>query len=720
MCNHQTPVQCSTLQGKMHALWLCAAVKTSWQQCCATAFIPIKFATHTDVQSPNTSAVQHSSGQNACLVALCCCENKLAATVVPLHLHLSSLTTHTDVQSPNTSAVQHSSGQDAGFVALCCYANKLAAVLCHCISTYQVWLPTQMCNHQTPVQCSTLQGKMHALWLCAAVQTSWQQFCATAFTPIKFDYPHRCAITKHQCSAALFRAKCMPCGSVLLCKQAGSSVVPLHLHLSSLTTPHRCCNHQTPVRCSTLQGKMQALWLCVAVQTSWQQCCATAFAPIKFGSPHRCVFTKHQCGAALFRARCRLCCSVLLCKQAGSSVVPLHFHLSSLAIHTGVCSPKHQCIAALFRAKCRLCCCVLLCKQAGSSVVPLHLHLSSLTTHTDVQSPNTSAVQHSSGQNACLVALCCCANKLAAVLCHCICTYQVSLSTQMLQSQNTSAVQNSSECRLCCSVLLCKQAGSSVVPLHLHLSSLALHTNVAITKHQCGAALFRAKCRLCCSVLLCKQAGSSVVPLHLHLSSLAIHTNVAITKHQCGAELFRAECRLCGSVLLCKQAGSSVVPLHLHLSSLALHTGVCSPNTSAVQHSSGQDAGFVALCCCANKLAAVLCHCISTYQVWLSTQVCAHQNTSALQHSSGQNAGFVAVCCCANKLAAVLCHCICTYQVWLSTQVCVHQTPVQRSTLEGKMQALWLCVAVQTSWQQCCATAFAPIKFGSPHKCCNH
>ena len=34
--------------------------------------------------------------------------------------------------------MQHSSGQDACLVALCCYANKLAAVSTQCIYTYQV------------------------------------------------------------------------------------------------------------------------------------------------------------------------------------------------------------------------------------------------------------------------------------------------------------------------------------------------------------------------------------------------------------------------------------------------------------------------------------------------------------------------------------------------------------------------------------------------------
>ena len=205
------------------------------------------------------------------------------------------------------------------------------------------------------------------------------------------------------------------------------------------------CNHQTPVQCSNLQGKMHALLLCAAVQTGWQQFCATAFTPIKFEYPHRHVQSpntravQHSSG----QNAC-LVCSVLLCKQAGSSVSPMHLHLSNFAIHTNIAITKHQCSAAIFRAKCMPCCSVLLCKQAGSGVVSLHLHLSSLTTHTDVQSPTTSAVQQSSGQNACLVALCCYANMLAAVLAQCIYTYQILLSTQTLQSPNTSAVQQSS------------------------------------------------------------------------------------------------------------------------------------------------------------------------------------------------------------------------------------------------------------------------------------
>ena len=148
----------------MQALLLCVPVQTSWQQCCATAFTPIKIG----------------------------------------------------------------------------YPHR-------CAITKHQW------------RCRTLQGRMQALWLCVAVQTSWQQCCATAFAPIKFGSPHRCVFTKHQCSAALFRARCMPCGSVLSTQSCPHKLA------------HKHCNHQTPVQCSTLQGKMHALWLCAAVKTSWQQ-----------------------------------------------------------------------------------------------------------------------------------------------------------------------------------------------------------------------------------------------------------------------------------------------------------------------------------------------------------------------------------------------------------------------------------------------------------------
>ena len=47
----------------------------------------------------------------------------------------------------------------------------------------------------------------------------------------------------------------------------------------------------------------------------------------------------------------------------------------------------------------------------------------------------------------------------------------------------------------------------------------------------------------------------------------------------------------CGPVLLRKHAGSSVSPMHLHLSNFAIHTNIAiTPNTSAVQQSSGQNA----------------------------------------------------------------------------------------------------------------------------------
>ena len=138
-----------------------------------------------------------------------------------------------------------------------------------------------------------------------------------------------CAVTQHQCTAALFRAKCSPLCSVLLCK------------------------------------------------TSSQHACVTAIAPMDIWSSYMCAVTQHQCTAALFRAKCSPLCSVLLCKTSSQ-----HACVTAIAPMKICCSYKcavtqHQCSAALPRAKCIPHCSVLLCKtsshlqhRSGQNVFP--------------------------------------------------------------------------------------------------------------------------------------------------------------------------------------------------------------------------------------------------------------------------------------------------------------------------------------------------------------
>ena len=135
--------------------------------------------------------------------------------------------------------------------------KRLTAVFCHCINTTQDLLLLQVCKHQTPMHCSRVQGKMLALVVCAAVH--------------------------NKLTAAL--CHCIYTSQDLLFIQG--------------------CNHQTPMHCITVQGKLHALLLRVAVP-----------------------------------------------KQVDSSLVTLQTHPSRFAIHTGCVSTKQQCTAALFRAKC--------------------------------------------------------------------------------------------------------------------------------------------------------------------------------------------------------------------------------------------------------------------------------------------------------------------------------------------------------------------------------
>lgn len=54
-----------------------------------------------------------------------------------------------------------------------------------------------------------------------------KQACTSEITPMNFQSPCRCATTKHQSMAALFKAKCMPYCCVLYATQVDSRLVPM-------------------------------------------------------------------------------------------------------------------------------------------------------------------------------------------------------------------------------------------------------------------------------------------------------------------------------------------------------------------------------------------------------------------------------------------------------------------------------------------------------------
>ena len=104
--------------------------------------------------------------------------NRLTQGSLSLQIHLWRFAVHTGVQWPSTNALQQGSGQNA--------------------------IPT--------VQC------------CSAKQAHTGQF-VTADTPMEICSSCRCAVTQHKCSAALFRAKCNPHCSRLLCNEGSQQAV---------------------------------------------------------------------------------------------------------------------------------------------------------------------------------------------------------------------------------------------------------------------------------------------------------------------------------------------------------------------------------------------------------------------------------------------------------------------------------------------------------------
>ena len=120
------------------------------------------------------------------------------------------------------------------------------------------------CSDPTPMLCSTSQGKMHSPMISAALQTGSQLACVTATTPMKICCSCKCAVTHHQCTAALVWAKCIP-----HCTALQNRLTACLCHCN-----HTCedllliqvCSDPTPMHCSTAFGKMHSTLSSAALQ----------------------------------------------------------------------------------------------------------------------------------------------------------------------------------------------------------------------------------------------------------------------------------------------------------------------------------------------------------------------------------------------------------------------------------------------------------------------
>ena len=120
---------------------------------------------------------------------------------------------------PQHNAVQLFLGQNVIPTIQCSSAKQAHSR--HCVTAAT---PKEVCSSH---RCAMTQHNAVQLFLgqnviptiqCSSSKQAHSRHYVTAVSPMQFFSSDRCAVTQHKCSAALFRAKCNPHCSVLLCK----------------------------------------------------------------------------------------------------------------------------------------------------------------------------------------------------------------------------------------------------------------------------------------------------------------------------------------------------------------------------------------------------------------------------------------------------------------------------------------------------------------------
>lgn len=120
----------------------------------------------------------------------------------------------------------------------------------------------QVCCDPVQMQCSTVEGKMHASLLSAAVQKSltaaWCQLraCIIANDAMQCATPMHCSIAYNNMLALLLSA-------VVNSRPAAMLRLSSYMRANAV---HTVCQGPRPAHCSTAQGKMHSPLLSAAVQ----------------------------------------------------------------------------------------------------------------------------------------------------------------------------------------------------------------------------------------------------------------------------------------------------------------------------------------------------------------------------------------------------------------------------------------------------------------------
>ena len=174
---------------------------------------------------------------------------------------------------------------------------------------------------------------MHSTPLSAALQTCSKHAGAIANMPVEVCSSYRCAVNQHSCTAALVRARCIPHGSVLLCK-TGTASMQLHQWGKALHTGVQCCNTNELQHWS---GQDACTLFSSALQNRVTACLCHCKFHLRSSVLHERVqrtntnALQHWSGQDAFPT-----VSVALQNRLTAGTVAMQLHLWGKAVHTGV------------------------------------------------------------------------------------------------------------------------------------------------------------------------------------------------------------------------------------------------------------------------------------------------------------------------------------------------------------------------------------------------
>ena len=530
---------------------------------------------------------------------------------------------------------------------------------------------------------------MQSPLLSAAVQDRFAAGLYHSSKNMKICCSYRCAVTQHQCTATLFRAKCSPHCSVLLCKTGLQQACITAITPMKICSSYRCAVTQHQCTATLFFAKCSLHCLVLLCKTGLQQACITAITPMKICSSYRCAVTQHQCTATLFRAKCSPHCSVLLCKTGLQQACITAITPMKMCSLYRCAVTQHQCTATLFREKCSPHCLVLLCKTGLQQAC-----ITAITPMKSCSSYRCAVTQHqctatlflAKSSHHCQVLLY--AKQVAAGLCHSkytcgdllfiqLCNDPSPVHCNTVLGKKQSPLSSAAVCKTGCQQA-CISASTPV--------EICCSYSCAMTHDQCTATLFLAKAVttvLCCcmqnrlpaGLYQCKYTCGDLLFIQLCNDPAPVHCNTswqtAVTTVQCCCMQNRLPAGLCQ----CKYTCGDLLFIQLCNDPAPVHCNtVLGKKQSPLSSAAVGKTGCQQACVTANTPVEICCSysCAMTHHKCTATLFLAKAVTT------------VQCCCMQNRLPAGLYQCKYTCGDLLFIQLCNDPAPVHCNTVLGK------------------------------------